>query len=182
MIHGDGIDVVADGEFVVIVGARAAASRRCCAWWRAWKRSRGRKIAIGERVVNDLEPKDRDIAMVFQNYALYPHMSVYDNMAYGLKSAASPRDDIEASGARRRRSWSWRDCSQRKPREALRRPAPARGHGPRHRARAAGVPVRRAAVQPRRQAARADAPSKSEAAPAPRAPPACTSPTTRSRR
>ena len=43
------------------------------------------EIAIGERVVNDLEPKDRDIAMVFQNYALYPHMSVFDNMAYGLK-------------------------------------------------------------------------------------------------
>src|SRR5574340_1164415 len=56
----------------------------------------GGEIAIGSRVVNDLEPKDRDIAMVFQNYALYPHMSVYDNMAYGLRIARLPKAEIEA--------------------------------------------------------------------------------------
>jgi sn-glycerol 3-phosphate transport system ATP-binding protein len=54
------------------------------------------EIAIGERVVNNLEPKDRDIAMVFQNYALYPHMSVYGNMAYGLKIRGMPKAEIEA--------------------------------------------------------------------------------------
>src|SRR5574340_1333388 len=56
----------------------------------------GGEIAIGSRVVNDLEPKDRDIAMVFQNYALYPHMSVYDNMAYGLKLRRNSKMDIES--------------------------------------------------------------------------------------
>src|SRR5712692_4958110 len=55
----------------------------------------GIDMAIGDRVVNELEPKDRDIAMVFQNYALYPHMSVYDNMAYGLKIRGMSKDEIE---------------------------------------------------------------------------------------
>ncbi|MFM8992487.1 MAG: ATP-binding cassette domain-containing protein [Alphaproteobacteria bacterium] len=52
-------------------------------------------VSIGGRVVNDVEPKDRNIAMVFQNYALYPHLSVYDNMAYGLRVRGTPRPEIE---------------------------------------------------------------------------------------
>jgi multiple sugar transport system ATP-binding protein len=52
------------------------------------------ELRIGERVVNDVSPKDRDIAMVFQNYALYPHMSVFDNMAFGLKLRKMPKDEI----------------------------------------------------------------------------------------
>ena len=52
------------------------------------------EIAIGDRVVNNVEPKDRDIAMVFQNYALYPHMNVFNNMAYGLKLRGLPKQDI----------------------------------------------------------------------------------------
>jgi sn-glycerol 3-phosphate transport system ATP-binding protein len=56
----------------------------------------GGTISIGDRVVNDLEPAERDIAMVFQNYALYPHMSVFDNMAYGLKIQKLPKDEIRA--------------------------------------------------------------------------------------
>ena len=52
-------------------------------------------IRIGDRVVNDIAPKDRDIAMVFQSYALYPHMSVYDNMAFGLKLRKTPKSEIE---------------------------------------------------------------------------------------
>ena len=64
----------------------AAASPPCCAWSPGWKPSAPEKCRIGGRVVNDLEPKDRDIAMVFQNYALYPHMTVFDNMAYGLQN------------------------------------------------------------------------------------------------
>ena len=59
------------------------------------ERITGGEVAIGDRVVNELEPKDRDIAMVFQNYALYPHMSVYQNMAYGLKIKKMPKDEIE---------------------------------------------------------------------------------------
>ena len=52
-------------------------------------------LKIGDKVVNDVEPKDRDIAMVFQNYALYPHMSVYDNMAFGLKLRKVPKAEID---------------------------------------------------------------------------------------
>ncbi len=53
------------------------------------------ELNIGDKVVNDVEPKDRDIAMVFQNYALYPHMTVYDNMAFGLKLRKVPKDEID---------------------------------------------------------------------------------------
>ena len=53
------------------------------------------ELRIGDRLVNDVEPKDRDIAMVFQNYALYPHMTVYDNMAFGLKLRKVPKDQID---------------------------------------------------------------------------------------
>ena len=56
---------------------------------------RGGTLKIGDKVVNDVEPKDRDIAMVFQNYALYPHMTVYDNMAFGLKLRKTPKDQID---------------------------------------------------------------------------------------
>ena len=55
------------------------------------------ELWIGDKLVNDVEPKDRDIAMVFQNYALYPHMSVYDNMAFGLKLRKVPKDQIDTS-------------------------------------------------------------------------------------
>ncbi|MBN4678672.1 ATP-binding cassette domain-containing protein, partial [Pandoraea nosoerga] len=56
----------------------------------------GGEVWIGDRVVNELEPAERDIAMVFQNYALYPHMSVFDNMAYGLKIRGLPKTEIQA--------------------------------------------------------------------------------------
>ncbi len=55
----------------------------------------GGTLKIGDKVVNDVEPKDSDIAMVFQNYALYPHMTVYDNMAFGLKLRKVPKDQID---------------------------------------------------------------------------------------
>ena len=145
---------------------RAAASRRCCAWSPASRRSPAGEIAIGERVVNTLEPKDRDIAMVFQNYALYPHMSVFDNMAYGLKIRGFAKADIGERVEARGRHPRARAAARAQAAPALRRPAPARRDGPRDRARARGVPVRRAAVQPRREAARADALRDPEAAPA----------------
>jgi sn-glycerol 3-phosphate transport system permease protein len=167
VIHGVSTEVK-DGEFVVIVGRRAAASRRCCAWWPGLEPITGGEIVIGGRVVNELEPKDRDIAMVFQNYALYPHMSVYENMSYGLRikgfSKAGDRDPGAESG-RDPRAEAFPATEDRAP---VRRPAPARGDGPRHRARAGGVPVRRAALQPRRQAARADARRAAGPAQAPR--------------
>ena len=146
---------------------RAAASRPCCAWWRAWRAITGGTIAIGDRVVNNLPPAKRDIAMVFQSYALYPHKTVAQNMAFSLKlredRSGRDRRAGQAGGRNPRPDALSRPLSA----PALRRPAPARRHGPRHRARSAGVPVRRAAVQSRRQAARADAHRDQGTAPAP---------------
>jgi sn-glycerol 3-phosphate transport system ATP-binding protein len=77
----------------------------------------GGTISIGERVVNDLEPAERDIAMVFQNYALYPHMSVFDNMAYGLKIAKRPLEEIKARVDKAAAILELSQLLQRKPRE-----------------------------------------------------------------
>jgi sn-glycerol 3-phosphate transport system ATP-binding protein len=95
VIHGISIDI-ADGEFVVMVGPSGCGKSTLLRMVAGLEEITGGDIVIGERVVNQLEPKDRDIAMVFQNYALYPHMSVYDNMAYGLKIRRFSKADIEA--------------------------------------------------------------------------------------
>src|SRR5688572_14247526 len=94
VIHGVSTDV-ADGEFVVIVGPSGCGKSTLLRMVAGLEPITSGEIRIGERVVNDLEPKDRDIAMVFQNYALYPHMSVYDNMSYGLRIKGFSRQDIE---------------------------------------------------------------------------------------
>jgi sn-glycerol 3-phosphate transport system ATP-binding protein len=72
-------------------GLLVAANQRSLRMVAGLEEISGGEISIGNRVVNDLEPAERDIAMVFQNYALYPHMSVFDNMAYGLKSPKYPK-------------------------------------------------------------------------------------------
>ncbi|MFO1323137.1 MAG: sn-glycerol-3-phosphate import ATP-binding protein UgpC [Burkholderiales bacterium] len=95
VIHGVTTDV-ADGEFIVIVGPSGCGKSTLLRMVAGLEAITSGEIAIGERVVNALEPKDRDIAMVFQNYALYPHMSVFDNMAYGLKIRGFAKDDIKA--------------------------------------------------------------------------------------
>jgi len=95
VVHGVSIDV-ADGEFVVIVGPSGCGKSTLLRMVAGLETISSGSIAIGERVVNELEPKDRDIAMVFQNYALYPHMSVYDNMAYGLRIRDLSKSDIDA--------------------------------------------------------------------------------------
>ncbi len=94
VIHGVSMDV-ADGEFVVIVGPSGCGKSTLLRMVAGLETISSGEIAIGERVVNELEPKDRDIAMVFQNYALYPHMSVYDNMAYGLRIRNLSKSDID---------------------------------------------------------------------------------------
>ncbi|MBN9089835.1 MAG: sn-glycerol-3-phosphate import ATP-binding protein UgpC [Reyranella sp.] len=95
VIHGIDMEI-ADGEFIVIVGPSGCGKSTLLRMVAGLERITGGQVAIGDRVVNDLEPKDRDIAMVFQNYALYPHMSVYKNMAYGLKIRGLPKADIDA--------------------------------------------------------------------------------------
>jgi len=85
VIHGIDVDVE-DGEFIVIVGPSGCGKSTLLRMVAGLEVISEGEIRIGDRVVNELEPKDRDIAMVFQNYALYPHMSVFNNMAYGLKT------------------------------------------------------------------------------------------------
>ena len=85
-----------DGEFVVIVGPSGCGKSTLLRMVAGLEEITSGELRIGDRVVNDVEPAKRDIAMVFQNYALYPHMSNYDNMAYGLKIAKVPKDEIRA--------------------------------------------------------------------------------------
>uniref|UniRef100_UPI00374D3AB4 ATP-binding cassette domain-containing protein n=1 Tax=Rhodoferax sp. TaxID=50421 RepID=UPI00374D3AB4 len=86
VIHGVNAEI-ADGEFIVIVGPSGCGKSTLLRMVAGLEEVSDGTISIGGRVVNDLEPSERDIAMVFQNYALYPHMTVFDNMAYGLKIA-----------------------------------------------------------------------------------------------
>src|SRR3982751_1148570 len=81
---------VADREFVVLVGPSGCGKSTTLRMIAGLEEVTGGTIRIGERVVNDVPPKDRDIAMVFQNYALYPHMTVYRNMAFGLTLRTLP--------------------------------------------------------------------------------------------
>ena len=87
---------VNDGEFVVLVGPSGCGKSTTLRMVAGLEEITSGTIAIGDRVVNDVPPKNRDIAMVFQNYALYPHMTVYENMAFGLKLRKFPKKDIEA--------------------------------------------------------------------------------------
>ena len=76
---------IADKEFIIFVGPSGCGKSTTLRMIAGLEEISSGELKIGDKVVNDVEPKDRDIAMVFQNYALYPHMSVYDNMAFGLK-------------------------------------------------------------------------------------------------
>jgi sn-glycerol 3-phosphate transport system ATP-binding protein len=93
VIHGIDMDI-ADGEFIVILGPSGCGKSTLLRMVAGLETVTAGEITIGERVVNQLEPKDRDIAMVFQNYALYPHMTVYENMSYGLRIARVPPTQI----------------------------------------------------------------------------------------
>jgi multiple sugar transport system ATP-binding protein len=84
-----------DGEFVVLVGPSGCGKSTLLRMVAGLEEVTDGKLKIGERVVNDVPPKDRDIAMVFQNYALYPHMTVYDNMAFGLKLRKMSDQEID---------------------------------------------------------------------------------------
>jgi len=86
---------VADKEFLVFVGPSGCGKTTSLRLLAGLEEISDGNIMIGDRVVNDVPPKDRDIAMVFQSYALYPHMSVYDNMAFGLKLRKTPKTDID---------------------------------------------------------------------------------------
>jgi sn-glycerol 3-phosphate transport system ATP-binding protein len=116
VIHGVNAEI-ADGEFIVIVGPSGCGKSTLLRMVAGLEEITGGDIAIGGRVVNQLEPSERDIAMVFQNYALYPHMSVFDNMAYGLKIAKVPTDQIKARVDKAAKILELGGLLERKPRQ-----------------------------------------------------------------
>ncbi|MDO9198559.1 sn-glycerol-3-phosphate import ATP-binding protein UgpC [Rhodoferax sp.] len=116
VIHGVNAEIL-DGEFVVIVGPSGCGKSTLLRMVAGLEEISGGEISIGPRVVNHLEPSERDIAMVFQNYALYPHMSVFDNMAYGLKIAKVPADEIRTRVDKAAKILEIGPFLQRKPRE-----------------------------------------------------------------
>ncbi|MBL8324572.1 MAG: sn-glycerol-3-phosphate import ATP-binding protein UgpC [Rubrivivax sp.] len=116
VIHGVNAEI-ADGEFIVIVGPSGCGKSTLLRMVAGLEEITGGEIAIGPRVVNQLEPSERDIAMVFQNYALYPHMSVYDNMAYGLKIKKVAKADIDARVAKAAKILELSHLLDRKPRQ-----------------------------------------------------------------
>ena len=86
---------IADKEFIIFVGPSGCGKSTTLRMVAGLEEISSGELKIGDKIVNDVEPKDRDIAMVFQNYALYPHMTVYDNMAFGLKLRKVPKDEID---------------------------------------------------------------------------------------
>ncbi len=93
-VHGIDLDIK-DGEFMVFVGPSGCAKSTTLRMIAGLEEITGGEVYIGDKLVNDVPPKDRGIAMVFQNYALYPHMTVYENMAFGLKLKKTPKDEID---------------------------------------------------------------------------------------
>ncbi len=86
---------IEDGEFIVLVGPSGCGKTTCLRMLAGLERSTEGRILIGDRVINNVPPQARDVAMVFQSYALYPHMTVYDNLAFGLRNLKVPRREIE---------------------------------------------------------------------------------------
>jgi len=116
VIHGVSMEI-RDGEFIVILGPSGCGKSTLLRMVAGLETITGGEIAIGGRVVNNLEPKDRDIAMVFQNYALYPHMSVYDNMAYGLRIRGLAKSEIDARVQKAAEILELKNFLGRRPRE-----------------------------------------------------------------
>ncbi|HEY2630417.1 MAG TPA: sn-glycerol-3-phosphate import ATP-binding protein UgpC, partial [Usitatibacter sp.] len=116
VIHGVTM-TIADGEFIVIVGPSGCGKSTLLRMIAGLETISGGEIDIGGRVVNNVEPKDRNIAMVFQNYALYPHMTVYENMSYGLRIRRIPPAEINERVQRAAKILELGPFLQRKPRE-----------------------------------------------------------------
>ncbi len=116
VIHGVTVDI-SDGEFVALVGPSGCGKSTLLRMIAGLEEISGGEIAIGERVVNHVAPKDRDIAMVFQNYALYPHMNVRDNMGFALRQRRLPRAEINARVMDAARILGLEQLLERKPRQ-----------------------------------------------------------------
>src|SRR5438552_3854373 len=108
---------IRDKEFIVLVGPSGCGKSTTLRMVAGLEEITAGEITIGDRVVNDLPPKDRDIAMVFQNYALYPHMTVYDNMAFGLKMRKFPKVEIQKRVQEAAEILGIQELLKRKPRQ-----------------------------------------------------------------
>jgi multiple sugar transport system ATP-binding protein len=107
---------IADGELMVLVGPSGCGKTTALRMLAGLEEISGGEIKIGDRVVNDLTPKDRDVAMVFQSYALYPHMTVHDNLAFGLKLRKMPKKEVEERVRRAANILQIEEFLKRKPR------------------------------------------------------------------
>jgi multiple sugar transport system ATP-binding protein len=140
---------IGDGEFVVFVGPSGCGKSTLLRMIAGLEDTTSGRLSIAGQDVTHLPPAERGVAMVFQSYALYPHMNVFDNMAFGLRTARIGEVEIG------QRVTSVARILQAE--GIVRRTAPARGHRPCDRQESEGFPVRRAAVQPGRGIAREDA-------------------------
>ena len=159
---------IRDGEFMVLVGPSGCGKTTALRMVAGLEEISEGALKIGDRVVNHVPSRDRDIAMVFQSYALYPHLSVYENIAFGLRLRKMPKQEIDERVNRAALGPRAPGLPEAQAASAFRRSAAARGDGPRDRATARGVPDGRAALEPRCEAARADARGDREAAERPR--------------
>ena len=116
VLHGVSVDIE-DGEFVVLVGPSGCGKSTLLRMLAGLENITGGAISIGGRVVNTVPPKDRDVAMVFQNYALYPHMTVFDNMGFSLKLAKAPQEVMEREVGRAARILGLEQLLHRYPRQ-----------------------------------------------------------------
>ena len=115
-VHGIDLEIK-DGEFMVFVGPSGCAKSTTLRMIAGLEEVTGGNIKIGEDIVNEIAPKDRRIAMVFQNYALYPHMNVYSNMAFSLKMKKVPKNEIEIKVKEAAKILELEDLLDRKPKE-----------------------------------------------------------------
>ncbi|MEE4607382.1 MAG: ATP-binding cassette domain-containing protein, partial [Desulfobacteraceae bacterium] len=116
VVHGVSLDI-RDTEFIVLVGPSGCGKSTLLRMVAGLEEISQGTIRIGDRVVNDLAPKDRGCAMVFQNYALYPHMNVYKNMSFGLQLQRTPKDEIERRVVEAARILGLEELLRRKPHE-----------------------------------------------------------------
>lgn len=115
-VHGIDLEIL-DGEFMVLVGPSGCAKSTTLRMIAGLESNTGGEIIIGDRNVDELLPKDRGISMVFQNYALYPHMTAYENMAFGLENTKVPKDEIQQRIADAAKKLQIEDLLDRKPKE-----------------------------------------------------------------
>src|SRR3954467_13361555 len=157
---------VGDGEFLILVGPSGCGKTTALRMVAGLEKISDGTISVGDQVINDVPPKDRDIAMVFQNYALYPHMTVEKNLGFALRQRKTPKVELEQRVHSMAELLGLEELMKRRPGQLSggQRQGGAGGRGV---ARGAeGFPAGRAAVEPRCEAARADARGAETAAPA----------------